>query len=459
METLKKSWIHLIPPSYTCCHSLHFNSWAISSVSSEQKIKTKLKSLWKQQNWLNVTYQLQKLFAMNSYYVKEYYGHFMFAMESYIYTELNKYMPSDWSDNIYNNGKGLRAYKLDQYKNMPAKKMKHILYQCSRWKQIIQQHMMKYKHIIDYKDLFYNTYEIERNFYYFFKKVCNEYNCKNIQRTVYLQKKIVQYKCDHYFVVTQAIHNFIKFGALTEAQNLIVKTIASNFDVFPVKSIVNKIVIHYYHSFIMMRFGQYKQSITHWNKYVETKWQLLQLQDMLFEHNVDCEMYPFRLRNTSLFELKVVCYVGMKQFDKAQNVIDFYTKLWGEDDQTWYHQAYLDMHKFKLCRNVNMKAMMLADLRNQFCEVPMQWKPNQHFWCAKWYHYYDINLLHSQFHYVCCIVRNIFQDGFNDVIYAEYFYHLSQCCYELKEWKLSKYFLNKAYKITKEIPLIKQNYI
>ena len=198
--------------------------------------------------------------------------------------------------------------------------------------------------------------------------------------------------------------------------------------------------------YILQRTGQFDKCLKWWSK-VEERFDYQTIDRMLFpisaSHSTSCSKtfaqgirsVGLFLPNTTIFDIKLECFIGLEQYDKARKLCDFYYDLWGREDQTVFYDGYLDL------RMGNIEA---AKMKLRFIP-PNGWKQNQHYFAGLLYFHLK-EYHHAKYHFVCCAHLKMYA-----LCTYNHFYWLALTLIECKEWKLSKYFLQKAKKLVSPI--------
>ena len=191
------------------------------------------------------------------------------------------------------------------------------------------------------------------------------------------------------------------------------------------------------HCYMLQQMHQHEKCLKLWKK-VEGKFEYHTIDRMLFPQNEDryrsiifpCGVRAARsfLPNTTILDMKLECFIGLEQYDKARDLCNFFYDFWGRDEQTVFYDGYLDL------RMQNIEAA-----KTKLSIIPVSgWKQNQHYFAGLLYFYLG-EYEHAKYHFFC---TRFGQE------YALHIYdHLHWLCLtliECKEWKLCKYFMKKA---------------
>eukprot|EP01084_Bolivina_argentea_P267938 454983_1 len=266
--------------------------------------------------------------------------------------------------------------------------------------------------------------------------------------------KIQIYNNGHLLYYTNHLYLLISAGHFYLAKRLMQVGSQYTFQNDTISQVLHVLLECYMH----YRLSKYQQCLQLWNK-VEKSFDYKTIDNMLFPKNVfnksSCsKLYPRGIRDaglyfpdTTIFEFKLECYIGLRQYTNARTLCDFYYSIWGREDQTIFYDGYLDLRLGNLA-GANLKLRLIPPVSPK----GTSWRQNQHYFAGLLFFNlkeYD----HAKYHLVCAEYSQAF--GF---YIAEHFYWLSKTLIQCKEWKLSKRFLKKAKKLTPEIECIVNEY-
>ena len=106
------------------------------------------------------------------------------------------------------------------------------------------------------------------------------------------------------------------------------------------------------HCYMLQQMNQHEKCLKVW-KEVEGKFEYHTIDRMLFPQHEDryrSIIFPCGVRavhlvlpNTMVLDMKLECFIGLEQYDKARDLCDFFYDFWGRDEQTVFYDGYLDL--------------------------------------------------------------------------------------------------------------------
>eukprot|EP01084_Bolivina_argentea_P050485 92853_1 len=432
-------------------------------------------------NWGNATKSLSKLLTNHPHYYATCIHNFTYSIYRYIeqllipyreetasnmtargFKKLSEISPNTFDMHLYYGGWHYNAKKLRKDKN----RYKLIISYHKRWIHIVK----KSKKYTDNKTYVSNRKKAYQVYTAFLKGFSN--NRTHISRHMVTLCKLLN--TFQFTLHLQHIHWCICVGYLKGALNIIhcikykMKQKNMTFQNISFRNMDKfaeyiHVLLSYFHCYILNRFEQYQEALNIWSK-IETEYEFDFISNTLFashylndkgirnETALIFNCCGITLPNTSVLDLKMKYLFGVKQPKQAMKVWKFYDNLWNNDDQVWCYKAFWQ-YNMGFYEFAKYGIDHLGENVDGF-----EWKKNQHFLAALIYHQFK-DYKHAKHHFVGCIVHEKFKFPYDyEPKVAEYYYYFAKTLMVSGEYKLAKYFLNKGFKITPDIPCIQQNF-